>query len=103
MTQLRQRNLGCPKCSNSFSIVYYASINTWMNPKKAQEFLEGKGYVFKCLECGQGIQLVTTIIISGRKGMFNISSDASIEERHRLFQEWGMIDEDGKIRNSLCR
>ena len=103
MTQLQRRNLGCPKCSNSFSIVYYASINTWMNPKKAEEFLEGKGFVFICPECGQRIRLVTTIIISGRKGMFNISTDASIEERRRLFLEWDIIEEDGKIKDTLFR
>ena len=101
MTQLQQRNLCCPKCSNSFSIIYYASINTWMDPKKAGEFLEGKGYEFTCPECGQGIRLVTTIIISARKGMFNISTDASIEERRRLFLEWSIINEDGKFNDSL--
>ncbi|MHA1111426.1 MAG: CpXC domain-containing protein [Promethearchaeota archaeon] len=97
MTQLSHRTLNCPKCNTSFSIVYNASINTWMDPLLAKDFLEGKGYVFTCPSCNQNIRLVTTIIVNAQKGMFSISTDSSEEERKNLYQQYGLINEKGEF------
>ena len=99
MTQLSRRTLNCPKCNTSFSIVYYASINTWMDPLLAKDFLEGKGYIFTCPSCNQNIRLVTSIIVNAQKGMFSISTDASEEERKNLYQQYGLLNENGEFGN----
>ncbi len=97
MTRLTKTTLKCPKCKASFAVIYHASINTWMDPLAAKEFLEGKDFIYKCPNCNQGIRLVTTIIINTQKGMFNISTDASLEEKQQLFRKYGLITEDGKF------
>ena len=99
MTRLTRQELDCPNCYTSFSITYFASINTWMNPELTQDFLEGKGYIFNCPSCNQGIRFVTTILISAGKGMFNISTDATKEERRKLYEQYGLIDEKGTFGN----
>lgn len=99
MTRLSRQTLTCPKCNTSFSVVYYASINTWMNPSQAKEFLDGKGYVYNCPSCNQSIRLVYQIIINALKGMFTVSTDASKEERIAKYREFGLLENNNEFKD----
>lgn len=70
-----------------------------MDPTLAKDFLEGKGYTFICPSCNQNIRLVTTIIINTLKGMFNISTDSSKEERKTLYAHYGLLTDTGEFGN----
>ncbi|MBN2155602.1 MAG: hypothetical protein JW776_06140 [Candidatus Lokiarchaeota archaeon] len=100
MTQLQKRTISCPKCDESFSVVYYASITSWMDPALTQDFLDGKRYHFACPSCGQNIRLVTKVIINAPKGMFTISTDTSREEKIARYKEFGLLDEKDNVKDT---
>jgi len=99
MTSLSRFVLNCPKCDTEFSVIYFLSLNTWMDPSSAKDFLDGKGYYFKCPSCDQNIRLVTEVLVNTLRGMFNISTNASREEKLLLYKQYGLLDENNEFKN----
>ena len=96
MTRLTNTEINCPRCEQSFSVVWEASINTWLNPELIQKLLDDK-YYYNCPNCKKQIHLVTKILINCPKGMFWISNDEELVSKKRILQDYNVIDEEGKI------
>ena len=101
MTRLIRRNIKCPKCGNFFSIIDEISINTMMDPELVDKFLNDEFYC-SCPACHFQIHLVKKILISCKKGMFTMSNNAPYEVKKLKLQEFGVLDDQGKIVNQLC-
>ena len=96
MTRLTNTEINCPRCEQSFSVVWEASINTWLNPELIQKLLDDK-YYYNCPNCKKQIHLVTKILINCPKGMFWISNDEELEIKRKILKDYNVIDEEGKI------
>ncbi len=100
MTRLSTVNITCP-CGNNFTVVYEASINTWLSSSLIEDFLNGKLYRYQCKKCGKVIQLVTKILINAPSGMLWISTDEDPETLRKIFKDRGIIDENGKAIDAM--
>ncbi|QEE17169.1 CpXC domain-containing protein [Promethearchaeum syntrophicum] len=102
MTSLSKKNINCPKCHQSFSIITEASINTWMNPELVEKFLNDQ-YYFSCPFCGATVHFGHTMIISGPKGMFSMRNDASYDSKKAKLIEYGVLQGEGQDSSSYVK
>ena len=98
MTRLIRRNINCPKCGSKFSITDEVSINTMMDPELVEKFLKDNFYC-NCPDCNFHIHIIKEMLISCRKGMFTMSNNAPYEVKKAKLQEFGVLDENGKIKS----
>nr|MDO8112493.1 CpXC domain-containing protein [Candidatus Sigynarchaeota archaeon] len=96
MTRLAQQAVHCP-CGCDFSIIYTASICTWMDSSSLKKLIDGTGFSRKCPNCGKIYTINTDVLINSLSGMFTISSGASPDEDKEILAQHGLIDSKGEI------
>jgi hypothetical protein len=99
MTQLSQKIIKCPNCGVENSILYYASINTFLDTdgNLISKLLDGTLNTSKCKNCGKKVRLAVDVLISAPKGMFYINPKNNIEYKKNKLQSYGVMSEKGVV------
>jgi hypothetical protein len=103
MTQLSLKIIQCPKCGVENRIVYYASINTFMDLDGSliTKLLDGTLNTTKCKNCGVNIRLSLDVLISCPDGMFSLNPADDLEYKKKQLRSHGLLSEKGEIISGL--
>jgi hypothetical protein len=96
MTVIRTYEYECSNCGEINSVETEDSITTWLYPELVKKVLNDS-YFFICKKCNQRNPIEKNILVNARKGMFNLDTGISLEEKRKLFIQYGIIDQDGNI------
>ncbi|MHA1961273.1 MAG: CpXC domain-containing protein [Candidatus Thorarchaeota archaeon] len=94
---LQSLQVVCPNCNEQFTIIYPASICTWLNPDLVSQLLKPEGFSQKCEKCEGRIVLTGRILVNAPTGMFWIDIGLDMESRKRILLRHRVIDRDGTI------
>ncbi|UCE10303.1 MAG: hypothetical protein JSW61_15235 [Candidatus Thorarchaeota archaeon] len=97
LTTLQSIQLVCPNCSTQLSIVYPASICTWLNPDMVRQLLTREGFSQQCEGCGSAIHLQGHILVNAPSGMFWMDLGLDMESRRRILFQNRVIDDKGNV------
>ena len=95
MTQLSIKIVQCPKCGRENRIVYYASINTFMDIDGSliAKLLNGTLNTSKCEKCGVKIHLSFDVLINCPKAMFYLNPADDFEYKKEQLKANGIVSE----------
>ncbi len=95
MTQLSIKIVKCPKCGRENRIVYYASINTFMDIDGSliAKLLNGTLNTSKCEKCGVKIRLSLDVLINCPKAMFYLNPADDFEYKKEQLKANGIVSE----------
>ena len=95
MTQLSIKIVQCPKCGRENRIVYYASINTFMDIDGSliAKLLNGTLNTSKCEKCGVKIRLSLDVLINCPKAMFYLNPADDFEYKKEQLKANGIVSE----------
>lgn len=103
MTQLSQKIINCPNCGAKIRIIYYASINTFLDidGNLISKLLDGTINTSICKNCNKQIRLAVDILINSSKGMFYLNPTDNIEYKKKKLESYGVLSEKGVIQSGL--
>jgi hypothetical protein len=103
MTQLSLKIIQCPKCGKENKILYYASINTFMDLDGSliSRLLDGTLNTAKCENCGVNIRLSLDVLINCPDGMFSLNPTDEYEYKKRQIKSHGLLSEKGETISGL--
>jgi hypothetical protein len=103
MTQLSQKTIKCSNCGVKNNVLYYASINTFLDidGNLISKLLDGSLNTSKCKNCGKMIRFAVDVLISAPKGMFYLNPKNNIEYKKKKLQSYGVMSEKGVILSGL--
>jgi len=103
LTQLSQKIISCPNCGAKNRVLYYASINTFLDidGNLISKLLDGSINTSICKNCGKQIRLVVDILINSPKGMFYLNPKDNLEYKKKKLESYGVLSEKGVIISGL--
>lgn len=100
MTRLSSLVIECD-CGNKFKAVYYASINTFIDPdfdpNLIKKLINGTLHNFKCDSCGKIHHISMKVLINCPKAMFWVSSTDTPENLKKILTHYGVLDKEGNV------
>lgn len=104
MTQLSQKIINCPNCGAKNRILYYASINTFLDidGNLISRLLNGTINTSICKNCGKKIRFAVDILINSPKGMFYLNPKDNIEYKKNKLEEYEVLSKKGTIVSGLA-
>lgn len=96
MTITRNYEYPCEKCGTISNVETQDSITTWLYPDLVLK-VYNDGYYFECSNCKHKNQIIKDILVNTRKGMFNLDTSISLEEKRSLLVKYGVVDEQGNV------
>lgn len=104
MTQLSQKMVDCPNCGVKNRMIYYASINTFLDfdGNLISKLLDGTLNTSTCKNCGVNIRLAMDILISSPKAMFYLNPADNLEVKKKKLEEYGILSKKGIIISGLA-
>ncbi|TFF93149.1 MAG: hypothetical protein EU543_04280 [Promethearchaeota archaeon] len=90
--------ISCPKCGEKNKIIYYASINTFMDidGNLIARLIDGTLNTHKCHNCGTLIRLSRDILINTPDTMFYLNPTYSREYKESILKKNGILTQNGK-------
>ena len=103
MTQLSQKIVKCPNCGTKNRIIYYTSINTFLDidGNLISRLLDGSINTSKCNNCGKMIRFAVDILINSPSGMFYLNPKDNMEYKKNQLELHGVLSEKGVIISGL--
>ncbi|MFX1451470.1 MAG: CpXC domain-containing protein [Promethearchaeota archaeon] len=100
MTRISSLEINCD-CGNTFKAVYYASINTFIDPdfdtNLIRRLIDGTLHNFKCDRCGKIHHISMKVLINCPKAMFWVSTNESPENLKKILTHYGVLDKEGNV------
>ena len=90
--------ISCPKCGERNKIIYYASINTFMDIDGSliARFIDGTLNTHKCHNCGTLIRLSRDVLINTPNDMFYLNPVESREYKESILKKNRILTQNGR-------